>query len=235
MCTGCSRSTSWLPALMNSADRFPNHVIALEALCSPGFGDPRSDRSVITTGLPLHHPGVSSAGGTSRSRASIPISTWMVSCSSARGPAKCANVSLLVAISVNGEGYRQILGIVEGAKEDKAGWSAFLNHLKGRGLQGVELIISDACMGLVESAAEFFPQARWQHCMVHFYRNVFSHVPAGKLREVALMLKAIHAQEDPAAAQRKAAEVVARLHSMRLGKAAELVETAVATSWRSAA
>ena len=63
--------------------------------------------------------------------------------------------------------------------------------------------------------------------MVHFYRNVFSHVPAGKLREVALMLKAIHAQEDLAAAQRKAGEVVARLHSMKLGKAAELVETAV--------
>jgi putative transposase len=137
------------------------------------------------------------------------------------------NVSLLVAISVNAEGYRQILGIVEGAKEDKAGWSAFLNHLKGRGLRGVELIVSDACMGLVESAAEYFPEARWQRCMVHFYRNVFSHVPAGKLREVALMLKAIHAQEDLPAAQRKAADVVARLRNMRLGKAAELVETAV--------
>ena len=137
------------------------------------------------------------------------------------------NVSLLVAISVNAEGYRQILGIVEGAKEDKAGWSAFLAHLKGRGLRGVELIVSDACIGLVESAAEYFPEARWQRCMVHFYRNVFSHVPAGKLREVALMLKAIHAQEDLPAAQRKATEVVARLHSMRLGKAAELVETAV--------
>jgi transposase-like protein len=137
------------------------------------------------------------------------------------------NVSLLVAISVNADGYRQILGIVEGAKEDKAGWSGFLAHLKGRGLRGVELIVSDACMGLVESAAELFPEARWQRCMVHFYRNVFSHVPAGKLREVALMLKAIHAQEDLAAAQRKAAEVTARLHSMRLGKAAELVETAV--------
>jgi len=136
------------------------------------------------------------------------------------------NVSLLVAISVNADGYRQILGIVEGAKEDKAGWSAFLAHLKGRGLSGVELIVSDACMGLVESAAEFFPTARWQRCMVHFYRNVFSHVPAGKLREVALMLKAIHAQEDLAAAQRKTGEVVARLHNMRLGKAAELVETA---------
>src|SRR5262250_2062954 len=94
-------------------------------------------------------------------------------------------------------------------------------------VQGVELIASDACMGLVESAAEFYPEARWQRCMVHFYRNVFSHVPAGKLREVALLLKAIHAQEDLEAAQRKAGDVVARLHSMRLGKAAELVETAV--------
>ena len=63
------------------------------------------------------------------------------------------NVSLLVAIAVNGEGYREILGICEGAKEDKAGWSAFLKHLKGRGLHGVQLIISDACMGLRESAA----------------------------------------------------------------------------------
>jgi putative transposase len=108
-----------------------------------------------------------------------------------------------VAISVKADGYRQILGIVEGAMEDGAGWSAFLAHLKERGLRGVELIVSDARMGLVESAAEYFPEARWQRCMVPFYRNVFSHVPAGKLREVALMLKAIHAQEDLAAAQRK--------------------------------
>jgi Transposase, Mutator family len=53
------------------------------------------------------------------------------------------NVSLLVAIGVNGEGYREILGICEGAKEDKAGWSGFLKHLKERGLCGVRLIISD--------------------------------------------------------------------------------------------
>ena len=55
------------------------------------------------------------------------------------------NVSLLVAIGVNSEGYREILGICEGAKEDKAGWSSFLKHLKERGLTGVRLIISDAC------------------------------------------------------------------------------------------
>jgi putative transposase len=62
--------------------------------------------------------------------------------------------------------------------------------------------------------------------VVHFYRNVFSHVPAGTLREVALMLKAIHAQEDLAPAQRVTGGVVARPHNMRLGKAAELVEIA---------
>jgi putative transposase len=133
------------------------------------------------------------------------------------------NVSLLVAISVNAEGYREILGIVEGAKEDKAGWSGFLTHLKARGLKAVERIISDACIGLVESAAEFFP-ARWQRCVVHFYRNVFSHAPARKLREVALMLKAIHAQESLEAARHKTVEVVAKLRGLRLGKAAELVE-----------
>jgi transposase-like protein len=61
---------------------------------------------------------------------------------------------------------REILGIVEGAKEDKAGWSGFLKHLKERGLRGVRLIISDACLGLAESAAEFSPEAAWQRCIV---------------------------------------------------------------------
>ena len=84
------------------------------------------------------------------------------------------NVSLLVASAVNSEGYREILGICEGAKEDKSGWSAFLRHLVDRGLTGVQLVISDACRGLIESAAEYLPEARWQRCMVHFYRNVFS-------------------------------------------------------------
>src|SRR3974390_252092 len=137
------------------------------------------------------------------------------------------NVSLLVAIAVNGEGYREILGICEGAKEDKAGWSGFLQHLKQRGLNGVRLIISDACMGLCESAAEFFPDARWQRCIVHWYRNVFSHVPSTKVREIAAMLKAIHAGEDIVAARQKAVQVIEKLRGLRLTKAAELVETAV--------
>src|SRR3974390_2804264 len=136
------------------------------------------------------------------------------------------NVSLLVAIGVNDDGYREILGICEGAKEDKAGWSAFLKHLKERGLNSVRLIISDACMGLAESAAEFFPEAAWQRCIVHWYRNIFSHVPSTKVREVAAMLKAIHAGEDLVAARQQAVRVIEKLRGLRLTTAAELVEAA---------
>ena len=134
------------------------------------------------------------------------------------------NVSLLVASAVNAEGYREILGICEGAKEDKAGWSLFLRHLMDRGLSGVQLVISDACRGLAESVGDFLPDARWQRCMVHFYRNVFSHVPSTKVREVTHMLKAIHAQENLAAAQEKAGNVVGTLRAQRLVRAADLVE-----------
>ena len=134
------------------------------------------------------------------------------------------NVSLLVAIGMTSEGFREVLGICEGAKEDKSGWSGFLRHLVDRGLSGVELIISDACRGLIESVAEYLPEARWQRCVVHFYRNVFSHVPKAKVREVAHMLKAIHAQENREAASQKAEAVITELRQQRMGKAAELLE-----------
>ena len=134
------------------------------------------------------------------------------------------NVSVLVAIGVGADGHRQILGVAEGQKEDLDGWRGFLRHLKDRGLAGVQLIISDACIGLVEAAAELFPEAQWQRCVVHFYRNVFSHVPKGKVADVARMLKAIHAQEDRRSAQDKLGEVITKLKVLRLTKAAELVE-----------
>ncbi|MEO0811215.1 MAG: IS256 family transposase [Myxococcota bacterium] len=138
------------------------------------------------------------------------------------------NVSVLVAVGVAEDGFREILGVAEGAKEDREGWSNFLRYLKGRGLRGTELFITDKCMGLVESLAEHFPDARWQRCMVHFYRNVFSHVPRGpKVRDVAAMLKAIHASEDLESAREKAAAVVAKLRAMKLRKAADLVEAGI--------
>jgi putative transposase len=113
------------------------------------------------------------------------------------------NVSVLVAIGVDQHGYRQVLGIKEGAKEDKESWIAFMRYLKKRGLAGVELFVSDKCLGLVESLVDFYPKAKWQRCVVHFYRNVFTVVPKSKVKDVAAMLKAIHAQEDREAAEEK--------------------------------
>ena len=70
------------------------------------------------------------------------------------------NVAVLVAIGVDGEGYRQILGVAEGAKEDAESWRTFLRHLKERGLAGVELFTSDKCLGLIEALGEFYPGRR---------------------------------------------------------------------------
>jgi len=133
------------------------------------------------------------------------------------------NVSVLVAIGINGEGYRELIGVAEGAKEDRESWREFLRHLKGRGLQGVKLIISDKCLGLVEVLGEFYPEALWQRCVVHFYRNVLTAVPRGKLRIVSDMLKAIHGQEDREAALAKAEVVAVKLSEMGLGKASKTV------------
>src|SRR5579863_60376 len=81
------------------------------------------------------------------------------------------NVSVLVAIGVGADGYRQILGVAEGEKEDLEGWRGFLRHLKDRGLSGVRLIISDACRGLVEAVEEVFPKTDWQRCVVGSLKN----------------------------------------------------------------
>ncbi len=133
------------------------------------------------------------------------------------------NVSVLIAIGVASDGFREVLGICEGAKEDKEGWLNFVRQLKARGLQGVKLFISDKCLGLVESLGEVYAEASWQRCVVHWYRNVLSLVPKGKSREVTAMLKAMHGQEDRGAALRKGQEVVEKLRQMKLSKAAELV------------
>ncbi len=137
------------------------------------------------------------------------------------------NISVLVAIGVSEAGYRHVLGVCEGAKEDKAGWLGFLKHLKERGLQRTELIVSDACLGLAEAAAEVYPDAAWQRCIVHFYRNVFSVVPRQKVREVARMLKAIHASEDRAAAEETASRVRDKLLEMKLSSAAKKLDDSI--------
>ena len=137
------------------------------------------------------------------------------------------NVSILVAIGVNEDGYREVLGAGEGMKEDKASWIGFLQWLRGRGLEGVKLVVGDKCLGMLEAVGEVFPEAKYQRCTVHFYRNVFSVVPRSKMKLVAKMLKAIHAQESKAAAREKAKQVAVTLREMKLKEAAKKVEDSI--------
>ena len=107
------------------------------------------------------------------------------------------NVAVLVAITVNEDGFREVLGAAEGMKEDKASWVSFFQWLRGRGLDGVKLI------------------------------KIFSVVPKSKVKIVAKMLKAIHAQESKKASREKAKAVVTGLRAMKLKEAAKKVEDGI--------
>lgn len=137
------------------------------------------------------------------------------------------NVAILIAIGVNEDGYREVIGAQEGMKEDKASWTAFFQWLRGRGLSGVKLVIGDKCLGMLESLQEVYPEALYQRCVVHFYRNLFSAVPRSKMKQVAKMLKAIHGQESRKAAREKAKAVAKELREMKLPEAAKKLEAGI--------
>ncbi len=112
-------------------------------------------------------------------------------------------------------------------KEDKASWVSFFQWLRSRGLDGVKLVVGDKCLGMLKAVGEVFPEAKYQRCTVHFYRNVFSVTPRSKVNLVAKMLKASYAQESKRAAREKAKTVVEELCSMKLKEAAKKVEDGI--------
>ena len=124
----------------------------------------------------------------------------------------------IIEMYLAGVSVRRVEDITEvlWGSEDKASWVNFFQWLRGRGLDGVKLIIGDKCLGMLEVVEEVFPDAKYQRCVVHFYRNVFSVVPKFKVKLVAKMLKAIHAKESKKAAREKAKAIVAELKAMKL-------------------
>ena len=89
------------------------------------------------------------------------------------------------------------------------------------------MIVGDKNLGMLETIPEVFPDAKYQRCTVHFYRNVFSVTPKNKVKEVSMMLKAIHAQESKEAAKEKAEQVAQKLREMKLSKAAQKIEDGI--------
>ena len=90
------------------------------------------------------------------------------------------NVAVMVAVGVNDDGYREVIGSAEGFTESSECWRDFLSWLRSRGLRGVRMIVGDKAAGMVGSIAEVFPDAAHQRCTVHFYLNVLARVPKSR-------------------------------------------------------
>lgn len=113
-----------------------------------------------------------------------------------REAGRVVNVTAVVAIAVNDDGYREILGIDVITSEDGAGWLAFLRGLVSRGLSGVELVVSDAHAGLKDAIASALSGASWQRCRTHFMTNLLTKVPKAAQQAVATLVRSIFAQPD---------------------------------------
>lgn len=133
------------------------------------------------------------------------------------------NVAVMVAIGVNDDGHREMIGAAEGFTESSGCRRELLSWLESRGLRGVRMFTGDKAAGMVGSIAEVFPEAACQRCTARFYRNVLARVPKSRRPRVAAMLKAVHAMESRGASEGKAAEVAGELESMRLVEAAKTV------------
>jgi putative transposase len=121
---------------------------------------------------------------------------------------RTVNVHALIAVGVNGDGQREVLGLDVSSQEDGAGWLAFLRSLTARGLSGVRLVVSDAHRGLVDAIGATLGGAAWQRCRTHYLRNLLTKVPKSAQPWVATMVRTIFDQPDPASVREQFARVV---------------------------
>jgi transposase-like protein len=143
-----------------------------------------------------------------------------------RDDGRIVNVAGLVAVGVNSDGRREVLGLEIVTGEDGAGWLAFLRGLKARGLKGVELVISDAHAGLKDAIASVLRGASWQRCRTHFMRNLLTRVPKAAHGVVASLVRSIFAQPDAESVRVQLTRTVEQLSPRYAAAAATLAEAA---------
>ena len=129
----------------------------------------------------------------------------------AHAGASVVSKAIVVATGVTATGDREVLGLAVGDSEDGVFWTAFLRSLRGRGLAGVRLVISDAHRGLTGAIAAVFLDAAWQRCRVHFLRNVLARIPKGRAEMVLALIRTIWAAPDPAAVREQLDAVADKL------------------------
>ena len=135
------------------------------------------------------------------------------------------SLAVVVAYGVRADGVREVVGVDCGLSEQVSVWRTFLQQLVGRGVQGVQLVISDAHAGLTQAIREVFVGASWQRCRVHFLRNVLALVPKSAQAMVAATVRSIFEQENEQAARRQLRQVCTTLAD-RFPKVVALIEAA---------
>ena len=141
-----------------------------------------------------------------------------------REAGRIVSVAVIIAVAVNTDGRREVLGMEVGPSEAEPFWTKFLRSLTRRGLRGVKLVISDAHEGLKAAAAKVL-SATWQRCRVHFMRNALAHVGTKQRQMVAAAIRTAFAQETEKAAHDEWRDVAKRLRT-RFPKLAELMDEA---------
>jgi transposase-like protein len=139
---------------------------------------------------------------------------------------RIVSVAVIVAVGVNGDGRREILGLDIGPSEAETFWTAFLRKLARRGLRGVKLVISDAHEGIKAAAAKVL-HASWQRCRVHFMRNVLAYAGKNGRRVVSAFIATAFAQDDAEAARAQWRRVADQLRP-KLPKLAAFLDDAEA-------
>jgi putative transposase len=143
-----------------------------------------------------------------------------------RWGARVTTMALLVCIGVDEEGFREVLAVEVAGSEKGAAYASMLRGLVDRGLSGVRLVVSDDHEGIKAAVSGELPGAGWQRCVVHFERNVLSHVPASEMSEVADDLKAIFKVRRQKTARTLAEEFV-EFYGKRFPKAVSVFEAGI--------
>ncbi len=133
--------------------------------------------------------------------------------------------AVVIATGVSGDGRREVLGCAVGDSETQAFWAEFLRGLRERGLNGVQLVISDAHRGLVNAIGAVLQGSAWQRCRVHFMRNVLAKVAKGHQEMVAATIRTIFAQPGPVEVRAQVDLVADTLYSQFPAVSAMLLET----------
>jgi len=142
----------------------------------------------------------------------------------ARQDGRVVSVAVIIAVGVNADGRREVLGLDIGPSEAEVFWTDFLRSLARRGLRGVKLVISDAHEGLKAAVAKVL-SASWQRCRVHLMRNVLAHAGRSGRRVVSAFIATAFAQDDADAAKRQWRQVADQLRP-KAAKLAALMDEA---------